>query len=211
MTIQQKKLMENIETYLSEQDQESLQLYMENDGKPLPLKTARAFFELYLTGSTVDDIAKLNPSYDKNAINLCRVQFEWDKTYHETIISLQNRIQAKVIKAQIEAVGLYSDVIAAANKKHGYALKKYLQTGDEEYLVGTMAVKSVSQLATAINGLNSLLAHPNVESLGSPNQEIRHEALKARKSQTVDVEIEAETLNPLEKAAQKKREADKNG
>lgn len=208
MTTWSKKARQNSDLYLSDIDRSDLDAYIQEGGRQLPLATARSFFELFLTGSSVDEIHKLNPSYPKAAINWCRVQFDWDECFHNTVMSLQNRIQAKVIKAQIEAASLYADVISVANKKHGYALKKYLQTGDESLLVGTIAVKSVSQLAAAINGLNSLLTQEQMQKLGRANPP-RGRSNSDDNSGAIDVESR-ESVSPLQKVAQKKREEDKS-
>lgn len=201
MTIRKQKVRENIENYLSESDALALNAYIKTKPPAIPLTVARSFYELFLTGSSIEEIQEINPSYPKESINFCRVAYDWDEGYHNTMISIQNRIASKVIKAQVEAAALYADTISVANKQHGLALKKYLQTGDESYLKGSIAIKSVSQLAQAVNGLQSLLKESELQ-----------EVPTARRVQAPAEEIEVESvdasLTALERIARQKREAD---
>lgn len=202
LTTRQEQIQNNIKHYLSDEDAESLMIYIASKPKPLALPTARAFYELFLTGSSIEDIQKINPSFSKEEINHCRVLFNWDDSYFEVMQSMQNRIASKVVKAQVEAASLYADTISVANKQHGYALKKYLQTNDESYLVGTLAVKSVTQLAAAVNGLQSLLKESALQ-----DTRMQGKAPVSKAETIVEIEAESETLSPLERVAAKKREA----
>lgn len=141
---------------LSESDFLSLTKYVEEKKPELALSTANKFFELYMNGVDVDGIHDLNPAFPKEAINLCRVKYNWDLMLKEHIAKLQSKIADKVMKAQLEATALYADVITAANKKHSVNLRKYIQTGDESYLKKTLDINSVHQLQKAVEGLQKV-------------------------------------------------------
>ncbi len=74
----------------------------------------------------------------------------------EHIFKLQQNIAEKVLKAQLEATSLYTDIITAANKKHSDNLKKYIQTGDQTYLDKTIDIKSIHHLQKAVEGLQKI-------------------------------------------------------
>lgn len=138
---------------LTQTDYEDMSEYMEAKKPELALVTANKMFELFMNGSDVDEIWKLNPAFPKAAINWCRIKYDWDRMMKEHVFKIQQRIADKVMKAQLEATSLYADIISAANKKHSDNLKKYLQTGDEKYLRKTIDINSIHQLQKAVDGL----------------------------------------------------------
>ena len=134
-------------------DYEDMSDYIHNKKPELALSTENSFFELLINGSDVDEIYALNLAFPKSAINWCRIKYDWDRMLKEQIFKMQQRIADKVMKAQLEATALYSDIISAANKKHSQNLKKYIQTGDESYLKKTIDITSVHQLQKVVDGL----------------------------------------------------------
>jgi len=134
-------------------DYEDMSSYIDRKKPELALSTANSFFELFINGSDVDEIKGLNPAFPIAAINWCRIKYDWDRMLKEQIFKMQQRIADKVMKAQLEATSLYSDIISAANKKHSQNLKKYIQTGDESYLKKTIDITSVHQLQKVVDGL----------------------------------------------------------
>lgn len=135
---------------------EDMTKYISENKPQLALSTANSFFELFISGSDVDDIWRLNPAFPKSVINWCRIKYDWDRASKDIIFKLQQRIADKVMKAQLEAAGLYADIISAANKKHSTNLKKYIQTGDQKYLDKTIDITSVHQLQKAVEGLQKV-------------------------------------------------------
>lgn len=141
---------------LTQTDYEDMAEYIEAKKPELALVTANKMFELFINGSDVDEIWTLNPAFPKAAINWCRIKYDWDRMMKEQIFKMQQRIADRVMKAQLEATALYTDIISAANKKHSENLKKYLQTGDERYLKKTIDISSVHQLQKAVEGLQKV-------------------------------------------------------
>ena len=141
---------------LPDSEYNSLVLYIEEGRPELALSTANNFFELFLNGVDVDGIRELNPAFSLSMIHWSRIKHDWDLMLKEHIYKLQSKIADKVMKAQLEATSLYADVISAANKKHSTNLRKYLQTGDEQYLKKTLDITSVHQLQKAVEGLQKV-------------------------------------------------------
>lgn len=125
-----------------------------NDGKhQLSPETVTRFFELYLNGSDCREIHRLNKSFPYEAILWARIKYKWDDQKDMYIISLQNNIRGKVVKAQLETTSLVTDLLVATNKKYGDKLKRYIQSGDEKELDGALSVDSISGLLKLADGL----------------------------------------------------------
>lgn len=122
--------------YLSEEEKEKLRDYVESGGVGLAPKTAASFFELYLNGSSVQEIHKLNPAFPYGAILRARVEYDWDEQKDKYIRNLQSGVFERMVHTQLEAVSFLASVMSVTHKKYGDAFKKYLQTGDESELKG---------------------------------------------------------------------------
>lgn len=122
----------------------------------LALQTAQKFFELFMNGCDANEIHRLNPTFPKGLIQLTRVRYNWDQMYRDAMLTMSSRVMNKISKAAVEATSIYTDMIAVANKQHGDSLKKYLQTGDAEYLKSAITINSIKDLATVIDSLQKL-------------------------------------------------------
>jgi hypothetical protein len=151
LTIQQKG-----ERYLSSSERELLENYIKDGGAEISLSTANRFFELYISGSDIDEILRLNPGFPKAAILWLKAKYDWDQVKQDLMIKMQSTIAEKVMRAQLDAASLYADMITAATKRHQDNLKKYIQTGDEKYLSKTMPIDNVTQLQKAVEGLQKV-------------------------------------------------------
>jgi hypothetical protein len=149
-------IIDRAKIYLTSEEFQELSDYILKGGAPLALVTAQKFFDLYLNGYDVNEIHRLNPSFPKGCIYLARLRYSWDQMYHDAMVTMNQRVINKITKAAIEATSIYTDMIAAANKKHGDRLKKYIQTGDESYLKDALSINSISDLAKVIESLQKL-------------------------------------------------------
>jgi len=151
LTIQQKG-----EKYLSASERELLENYIKSGGAEISLSTANRFFELYINGSDIDEILRLNPGFPKAAILWLKAKYDWEQAKNDLMVKLQSNIAEKVMKAQLDAASLYADMISATTKRHQDNLKKYIQTGDEKYLSKTLPIDNVTQLQKAVEGLQKV-------------------------------------------------------
>jgi hypothetical protein len=169
-----------------------LKEYRDSGRMRLSPKTTAGFFELFLNGSTVKEIHGLNPAFPYAAILWARVEENWDQQKDEYIRDLQLGIREKLIKSQMETVGLLTDMLAAANKQHGDKIKKFLQTGNEADLGNAMTITSIQGMMKVIEGLQKLTG--------------QDKTLKIKTEETVNHNVnvtlsESENLSP-EAAAQ---------
>lgn len=130
-----------------------LRSYIEAGKHALSSDTCLKFFELFLSGTDCSEIHRLNKAFPYEAILWARIKYNWDTARDLNLFRLQQATQNKVMKAQLEATSLMSDMIAAANRRYGDKLKRYLQTGDEDEIKGVMGVESIQGLLRVMEGL----------------------------------------------------------
>lgn len=118
--------------------------------------TSAKLFELFLNGSDINEIHRLNKNFPYEAILWSRVKYDWDKLKDEYAASLTGQVAQKVIKASLETTSLLTDMLAVAHKKHGDKLKKYLQTGDEADLGDALSIDTIHGLLKAVEGLQKV-------------------------------------------------------
>lgn len=130
--------------------------YIEKGGHPLAPQTAAAFYNLYLNGSDCREIHRLNSSFPYESVLWARVKYNWDAQRDEYVFQLQLGIKDKMVRAQLETASFLTDVLAAARKKHGDKIKKYLQTGNDADLGNAMNVDTIHGLLKAVEGLQKI-------------------------------------------------------
>lgn len=111
------------------------------------------FFQLFLNGSDVREIHRLNPAFPIEAIHYARVYGNWDEEKERYIRAMQESIKDQLVKANLETVSLLTNMLAVANKQNGDKLKKFLQTGNEKDLAGAFSIDSIHQLLKVLEGL----------------------------------------------------------
>jgi hypothetical protein len=145
---------------LPEEEKQVLEDFRKS-GKPgLAPTTSSAFFELYLNGNSVYEIQKMNKVFDLGAIIDAKVKYGWDEMKDRYVGELQAKAMARLVQVQSESVGFLADVLAAAHKKHGTALKRYLQTGDTRDLEG-FDINNITSYSKSIEALLKITGQDN--------------------------------------------------
>ena len=171
------QLIEKSKGVLSASEYNLVKAYIEKGGSQLAPETASKFFELFLNGSDIKEVWRLNKSFPIEAIHLARVKYDWDLKKDEYVMHLTDQVREKAVKAQLETTALLTDLLAATSKKNGDRLKKYIQTGDEKDLDGAMQIDSLMGLMKVIEGLGKITGADRVQ--------------KIDKKETVNVNINA--------------------
>jgi hypothetical protein len=83
-------------------------------------------FELFLNGTTCEQMAVLNKGTELGAILHSRIRDRWDKRREEYLGELYNNVKVRFHQSQIETVYYLADGLAAAHKLNGAKVKKYL-------------------------------------------------------------------------------------
>lgn len=134
-----------------------MKTYIETGKHPLAPDTIASLFQLYLNGSSFEEIHRLNKAFPVESIYWASIKHDWEGQKQVYINSLQDGIRDKVIKAQLETTELLSTMLSAANKKNGDKLKKFLQTGDSTELKDTLNIENLGQLLKIVEGLQKLV------------------------------------------------------
>lgn len=157
----QNDLLQKASNILSESELKEIREYLES-GKPLlSADTAARFYELFLNGSSIEEIHRLNPAFPIALINIARIKYSWDEKRDKYFEELYTKIKDKVIKAQLETTSLMTDLLSAANKLHGDKIKKFIQTNDETYLKGVFGIDSLAQLVKVAEALQKITGQSN--------------------------------------------------
>jgi hypothetical protein len=163
--LRNEEFLKKADLYLTNEEKGSLTVYVEAGGMPIAPNTASGLYELFLNGSTTMDIWKMNKNIPYGAIVDARIRFNWDEQKDLYASELHSKIRDKVVKAQLEMTSLLSDVMAVANKKHSEKLRKFLQSGDEKHLEGTISVDSIMGMQKIIESMMKITGQdkPNKE------------------------------------------------
>ncbi len=116
---------------LSVHEHNMLASYVEAGKHPLAPETAANFYGLFLTGTSMGEIHRLNKAFPYEAILWASIKYDWHQKRDEYSLGLQAQTAQKVMTAQLETAGLMADLLTASTKKHGDKIKKYLQSGNE--------------------------------------------------------------------------------
>ena len=189
--VKSEDLLKKAADLLSPEELKAASDYIKQGKLLLAPDTAAKFFELYLNGSTVEEIHRLNKAFPIEAIHLARVKYGWDMAKDTYVMDLQASIRQKVMKAQMESTALLTDVLSAAYRMHGDKLKKYLQTGDESSVKGVFGVESIAQLLKVVDSLQKITGQSN---------QIK---VKTESHQTIDVNLNKKTEDISEETAAK--------
>lgn len=100
----------------------------------MSLKTSSDFFELFLQGSSCEEISKLNPAFGLGIIIKARLDHDWDGKREEYITGLFSNIKEKIQKNQLEAIEFSALSMSVFHKLWSTKFKKFIQTGNEAEL-----------------------------------------------------------------------------
>lgn len=141
---------------LSPADYALLRAYIDSGRQRIATVTSMKLYELFLSGSSVEEIWKLNQVFDRQAIQWARIYDKWDEQRDLYVQELQAGIKDRVLKAHMEAAELVSVMMAATNKRYGTQVKKYLQSGDVKDLDGVSLPSNVQGVMKAIEALQKI-------------------------------------------------------
>jgi hypothetical protein len=127
-------LRQKVEQSLTQSERSAYEKYERDNKPPLSPKTASEFFELFLQGSSCEEISKLNPAFGLGIIVKARFDYQWDIKKEEYITSLFSNIKEKIQKNQLEAIEFSALSMSVFHKLWSTKFKKFLQTGNEAEL-----------------------------------------------------------------------------
>lgn len=141
---------------LNEEERTELERWLSQDKPPLAVSTAAKMFEVFLQWKTTEEIHKLNPQFEWGAIIHARLRDRWDKRRSEFTNQAYDTIRHKVVKAQMDAIEMASNLLTVTAKKNNDKFLRFLQTGDAKELQDTMELKNLKQFKDAVETLQKL-------------------------------------------------------
>jgi len=167
MTAGTSDLIVKSKSLLLPEDSQKLEKYIQDGGAPLAVGTALSFFELFLNGSNLEEVHRLNKAFPYEAVLWAYVKYDWENKRDTAIQNQMTEIQQKVVKATLDTTSLVTNLLAAAQKKHGDKLKKYLQTGNEADLGDALNVRSINELLKTAEALQKITGQSNTMNINN--------------------------------------------
>lgn len=171
---------------LTPEEKKALKLYRAKNDPPLAPQIQMQLFELYLNGSSCEEIQRLNPNVPLGMIVRARIDGDWDRRLSDYRDRLLTEVRTRVEQVQVESVMFTADMLAAANKMNGDKLKKFIQTGDSREL-GDLNITSLKQYRDAVELLLKLTGQDR--------------KVEVKGEQKTTIEVRAGKLTPKEAAA----------
>jgi hypothetical protein len=112
-------------------------------------------FNLYLQGKSAEEIRRMNQAISLGQIVAAKVEGEWDERRDEHLDALIRETSRRSAQASMETIDFVCDLLAVANREHGDALRRYLQSGDAKEL-GDFKIDSIFNLKQTIEILQKL-------------------------------------------------------
>jgi hypothetical protein len=144
---------------LSKDDHRLLVKYLAKGGLPLATQTALALYQVFLSGSSLEEIHRINKALPYEAILHAYVQQDWESGRRLYFKKLQDGIHDRMLRANFETLGLLTDMLAVAHKQHGDKFRKYLASGNPDDLKGAMTVDSIHQLLRVLESVNKSMGN----------------------------------------------------
>jgi hypothetical protein len=195
------------QTFLSVPEYNMLMAYIEKGCHPLAPDTAAAMFNLFLNGSDYREIHRLNKAFPYESILWASIKYNWHEQRDEYALNLHQSVAQKVMKAQLETTGFLSDLLVAANKKHGDRVRKYIQTGEEGDLGDSLSVDSLHSLLKIAEGIQKLTGQSNTVKVKTENtQNINVSVGSSGGMEAMDTETAAKVLSAIADSKRKRGE-----
>ena len=132
--------------------------FLERTKQPqLSPDTQARFFAAYLSGSTCEDIVRVNPGFSLGQIVRARVDGSWDSKREDYLQDLLANARTLVQQTAMESVKFISQTLAATHKRYGEAAQRYIQSGNTNDLQGGFGIDDIKSYKVAIETLQKLI------------------------------------------------------
>jgi hypothetical protein len=136
---QQKTPAKVVESRLSHREEAAYRANLKAKEPPLSPDKQSQLFELYLRGTSLEQIARVNsPHLKLGHVVRASVEGGWWERRELYVQGMLDGLRGRVQQVQGEAVDFLADFLAVFHKLYGDRFKRFLQTGDEKELGGMM-------------------------------------------------------------------------
>jgi hypothetical protein len=164
--------------WLEKPEREALDYFVKNRNlpgsryAPISASVALGMFNLYLNGRSIREIWDMNrAAFGFGQVVHAAVEGNWFEHKAKYLEGLFESAALRAKQAVAEGAEFTADMMAAAHKLHGMAIRKFLQTGNIEDL-GAMGITSLRQYKELIEIHMKLTGQDKVQKVGGT---IKHE------------------------------------
>lgn len=164
--------------WLAPPEREALQYFESNRHKPgsryasIATSVALQMFNLYLSGRSLREIWEQNrQAFSFGQVVHAAVEGRWDEHRQEYLQGLYSKAAQRADQVVGEGVQFVGDMMTAAHRLHGDALKKFIQTGNPADL-GAFGISSVRQYKEAVELMLKLSGKDKIQKVQG---QIQHE------------------------------------
>lgn len=135
----QKSLTKVVESHLSHREEAAYHANIKAKEPLLSPDKQLQLFELYLRGTSLEQIARINaPHLKLGHVVRAAVEGGWYERRELYVQGMLDGLRGRVQQTQGEAVDFLADYLAVFHKLYGDRFKRFLQNGDEKELGGMM-------------------------------------------------------------------------
>lgn len=140
--------------------------YVNNKGtQPLPPQVAEKLFESYLNGSSLAEICRMYSEYDSGAVHYTAYHYDWPLNRDDLAIDIQSRIKQKILNSKFKQLELVDSMIKVAHVEAMQSFHAYLKHPNDRNLPKTFRIKSIKDLAIAIDMMSTIVGQDNVKKI----------------------------------------------
>lgn len=133
-----------VQSHLTHREEAAYRMHLQAKEPPLAPSLQGELFELYLKGTTLEQIARVNKGLRLGAIVRAHEEGDWFNRRELYVQGILDGIRSKVQQSLAESADFLTDYVAVAHKLYGDKFKRFLQTGDESEL-GDMKPTNIGQ------------------------------------------------------------------
>lgn len=178
-----------------------VQEYLDKTGPvALPPQVAEKCFESYLGGASLAEVAKYHNEYSQAIILFTAYHYNWPAIRDEVIMDLQNRVKQKVLYSKYQQLELVSTMIQVAHTETMQAMQTYLKHPNDKNLPKTMRIKSIKDLATAIEMVSQIIGQDNSKNISITGNIVTTPQEPEKPAGVIDGKLSEATAHALLKA-----------
>lgn len=123
----------------------------------IPDTEALKLFEMYLIGSSFPELSQHFPQYPIDSIILTAALKGWAHDRDKAMLTMRDRIRAKVVKSVIDQVDFLTAMLSVTNAEHMNAMHKFMMDPTNNPKP-TMRITSVKEYKDVIETLHKIVA-----------------------------------------------------
>lgn len=139
------------EKALDQRDAHAYRFFISHNQAPVALVASDQMFQLYLQGSSCEEIRRANPGFSLGQIVSCRVQHAWDLRREEYRRNLVTQVPARAQQVHLEQVDFLADLLTISRVSIQEKIRQAMASGKPEDLEEIPIPRSVKDLGALLD------------------------------------------------------------